>query len=98
MRLRQLAATGFLHHGVDDVVVHAGFLQPNQVLGAGVEVGRRGADLAQDDLFGESGLLHLDDVGVGERVAGGGAAVRRAVWGRGGAGARPVDARVAADV
>src|ERR1700682_4793862 len=93
---RRSAATGFLYHGVDDVVVHAGFLQPDQVLGAGVEVGRGGADLAQDDLCGESGFLHWDNVCVGEHSVGGGPAIRRTV----GAGTRLgfVDAGVAADV
>jgi len=42
---RRLAAIGFLHYGIDNVVVHAGFLQPDQILGAGVEVGSGSANL-----------------------------------------------------
>src|SRR5471030_3124727 len=96
----RLTAAGLLHHGVDDVVVYAGFPQVDQVFGAGVEVGGGGANLAQDDLFGESGPMHLDDVGIGQHGAGSGTAIRRGFGGEGGAGTRLgfVDAGVAADV
>src|ERR1022692_1134348 len=59
-----------------------------------------GGDLAQDDLFGESGLLHLDDVIVGEHGAGARTAIRRTFHGHAGYGSRLgfFDAGVAVDV